>query len=101
LEKALEKIEQQKAVLTSREKELENRVSETEVHEFDSRLIQENLRKFRDTFSTLTDEEKPECLQMILKDVVLAQDTVQLNIFDLPEFNYADGSKNHAERLLR
>jgi len=27
------------------------------------------------------------------------KETVQLNIFDLPEFNYLESSKNHTERL--
>jgi hypothetical protein len=60
-----------------------------------------NLRKFHETFSILTDQEKPECLGLILKDVTLSKDTVQLNIFDLPEFNYTNSSKIHSERLLR
>jgi hypothetical protein len=65
------------------------------------RDIRENLRKFQDTFSMLSDQEKPECLSLILKDVILGKETVQLSIFDLPEFNYLGSSKNHTERLLR
>jgi hypothetical protein len=69
--------------------------------EFDAELIRTNLRAFHETFSKLTDQEKPECLSLILKDVTLGKDTVQLKIFDLPEFNYANSSTNRTERLLR
>jgi hypothetical protein len=99
LENALEKVEAQRVILAAREQEIQNKISQAEIQEFDYKLIQENLRKFQDTFSALTDQEKPECLQMILKDVVLGKDTVQLNIFDLPHFSYADSSKNRTERL--
>ena len=77
------------------------RIDETDLQEFDDSLIRENLSRFRETFDMLTEEEKPDCLGLILKDIVLGKDTVQLNIFDRPEFNYADGSKKRTNRLLR
>jgi len=101
LERALEKLEAQKTLLEARCLEIENRINEADLREFDHRLIQENLREFHATFSTLTEHEKPECLGLILRDVTLSKETIQLNIFDLPEFNYAESSKNHTERLLR
>ena len=101
LERALEKLEAQKTLLEARCLEIENRINEADLREFDHRLIQENLREFHATFSTLTEHEKPECLGLILRDVTLGKETVQLNIFDLPEFNYAESSKNRTERLLR
>lgn len=80
--------------------ELQDRIEEAEIQDFDHELIRENLRKFKETFSVLTDEEKPECLQLILKDIILSRDTIQLNIFDLPGFNY-ESSKNRTHCLLR
>ena len=102
LEKALEKNDAQKSVLKTRERDIENQINESEMREFDHKLIQENLRKFRVTFSKLNDREKPEYLQMILKEVVLGRETVQLSIYDLPEFNYSPRSSQiRTERLLR
>jgi DNA invertase Pin-like site-specific DNA recombinase len=101
LEKALEKIELQRTELETRCSGIDDRINAADIQEFDHRLIQENLRRFQDTFSTLTEQEKPECLGLILKDVTLGKDTVQLNIFDLPEFNYLESSKNRSERLPR
>ena len=101
LEKALENLESQKTQLETRCREIEDRINEADLREFDYRLIQKNLRNFQETFSMLTDQEKPECLGLILRDVTLGKETVQLNIFDLPEFNYLGSSKNHTERLLR
>jgi len=102
LEKALEESDAQKSILKARQQDIENQINENEIQEFDHKLIQENLRKFRDTFSKLNDREKPECLQMILKEVVLGKETVQLSIYDLPEFNYSPRSSQiRTERLPR
>jgi len=35
------------------------------------RLIRETLKKFKETFSTLSGKERAECIQLILKDVVV------------------------------
>ena len=46
------------------------------------------------------EDEKAKCLQLILKDVVLSKETIQLNIYDLPEFNY-ESSKKRQDWLPR
>jgi len=42
---------------SAREHEIQNKIPEAEVHQFDYKLIQENLKKFHDAFSALTDQE--------------------------------------------
>ena len=79
--------------------ELRHRVEEAELKRFDHEVIAENLNRFQETLSTLSGEEA-ECLQLILKDVVISQDTAQLNICDLPEFRW-NNSKKRQDWLLR
>ena len=94
----MERIESQKEALEDQCRDLQRRIDADNFRQFDRDLVQENLRQFNETFSRLTDDEKPECLGLILKDVTLGRETVQLNIFDFPEFNYADSSKKRTEK---
>ena len=100
LEKALERVQGEIDTLEVRRAELQHRVEEAELKRFDHKVIADNLNRFQETFSTLSGEEQAECLQLILKDVVISQDTVQLNIWDLPEFRW-DSSKKRQDWLLR
>ena len=100
LEKALERVQGEIDTLEVRRAELRHKVEEAELKRFDHEVIAENLNGFQETFSTLSGEEQAECLQLILKDVVISQDTVQLNIWDLPEFRL-DSSKKRQDWLLR
>ena len=100
LEKALERVQGEIDTLGVRRAELQHRVEEAELKRFDHEVIADNLNRFQETFSTLSGEEQAECLQLILKDVVISQDTVQLNIWDLPEFRW-DSSKKRQDWLLR
>ena len=100
LENALKVVEDEKQIVGSRLREIQEQLEEIEFKQFDHQLIRENLTKFQNTLSTLTEDEKAECLQLILKDVVLSKKTIQLNIYDLPEFNY-ESSKKRQDWLPR
>lgn len=100
LEKALEELESEKEIVEHRLKEVQEHLQEAEFKEFDHKLIKDNLESFQSTFCALTGDEQTECLQLILKDVVLSEETIQLNIYELPEFNY-ESSKNRQNWLPR
>ena len=100
LEKAIDRIDGEIQQLKARHQDLQLKIQETGLKRFDHDLIRRNLSCFQETFSTLTGEERAECLQLILRDVILTQDALQLNIWDLPGFQW-DSSKKRQDWLLR
>gem|GEM_PF-4247344 len=57
--------------------------------------VKRNLEDFRACFGALSPKEQAEALQCILKDVILEQDKIILEIFELPEL--LPGSKNRSK----
>ena len=64
---------------------------------YNAEVVQHNLTSFRGYFEALTPQEQAEMLQCLLKQVVLHEDKVCLDIFELPEL--VPGSKNRTKWL--
>lgn len=92
LEEALKDRLQEKKDLENKRFSVRQKTQARQLKEFDFELIRKNLQNFQKVFEGLDDNVKPQCLRLILQDVIVHEDKVILNVFDLPEF--VGGSKN-------
>ena len=97
LEKAISKHKEEKADLENRQFELEQRIRGSEFEQYDLELVRANLSDFRRIFEALEEKEKPRCLELILRDIIMFKEKIVINIFDLPEFNI--GSQIRSTKL--
>ena len=79
--------------------ELQRRINEQVVKDFDAELMSSNLQDFRKCFTALTPTEQAEALQCLLKSVVIQPNKLTLEVFELPGFIIR--SKNRKDWLLR
>lgn len=93
----LAKSNNEKSDLEQKILSLEGKIRSCQFDDFNADVIRRNLQNFKRAYNALADEDKPQCLQPILKDVIVYKDRIILNIFDLPEFTA--GSQLRSKKL--
>ena len=86
LEKAIASREADKQVLQAQVEDIERKLSEEYVREYNADSIRTALQGFRVAFDSLEPDEKANALRCILQDVVVYPDKIVLNVFETPEF---------------
>ena len=77
--------------------DLQRKISESAARDFNADLLQQALRDFKSAFSTLTAPEQAEALQCVLKGVNVHRQKLELEVFELAEFQ--PGSQNRQDWL--
>ncbi len=67
--------------------------------EFDAELVRKNLQDFSLIYDSLEPPEQAEVLQYLLKSVNAYPERLEMEVFDLPGFNW--GSKNRPKKYPR
>jgi hypothetical protein len=65
---------------------LEGKIRSCQFDDYNAKSIRRNLQKFKKAINSLEEQDKPQCLQLILRDVEVYRNRMVLNNFDLPEF---------------
>src|ERR1700674_3570380 len=86
LETEISGLELNKQVLQRERDELERRINESASRDFNAELLHRALRDFQATFTALTPREQSEALQCVLKQVVVHRSKLQMEVFELEEF---------------
>jgi site-specific DNA recombinase len=86
LETEISGLEVNKQVLQRERDELERRINESASRDFNAELLHRALRDFQATFTALTPREQSEALQCVLKQVVVHRSKLQMEVFELEEF---------------
>jgi hypothetical protein len=88
-----------KIALEAELEELQRKINENAVRDFDAELVSRNLRDFRKAFKGLEAREQAEALQCLLKSVLVQPERLTLEICELPGFT--GSSQNHKDWLPR
>jgi SMC interacting uncharacterized protein involved in chromosome segregation len=67
--------------------EIERKINESSIREFNAELLQRTLQDFRTAFTSLTPPERSEALQCVLKGVTVHPKKLALEVFELEEFH--------------
>ncbi len=97
LEAEIASREDDRKALAEQLADLERRINEATIRDFDAELLSHNLRDFGQSYAGLEPKEQAEALQCLLKTVEVQRDKLTLEIFEVPGF--AVGSKNRTEWL--
>jgi len=77
--------------------EIERKINESMIRDFNAELLRRTLRDFRTAFTSLTPPEQSEALQCVLKGVTVSPQKLTLEVFELEEFH--PSSQNRKEWL--
>ena len=97
LEREITRLDTVKYVLQQQLDDLQLKMNESAMRDFNAELLQKTLRDFRSAFAALTAPEQSEALQCVLKGVTVYPQKLDLEIFELQEF--LPGSQNRKEWL--
>ena len=97
LEGEIARLDTVKYSLQQQLDDLQRRINESAMRDFNAELLQKTLRDFRSAFAALTAPEQSEALQCVLKGVTVYPQKLDLEIFELQEF--LPGSQNRKEWL--
>jgi len=97
LEAEVRSLEADKRVLQIQYDDLQRKINDLAIRDFNADLLLRTLKDFRKAFTTLTPPEQSEALQCVLKQVVVHPRKISLEIFELEEFGL--GSQNRKEWL--
>ena len=97
LESEITRLDTVKYVLQQQLDDLQLKMNESAMRDFNAELLQKTLRDFRSAFAALTAPEQSEALQCVLKGVTVYPQKLDLEIFELQEF--LPGSQNRKEWL--
>ena len=86
LETEIGALEADKRSLQSERDDLERRINESASRDFNAELLQRTLRDFQAAFTALAPREQSEALQCVLKGVIVHRSKLQMEIFELEEF---------------
>jgi site-specific DNA recombinase len=86
LEAEIKALEADKQVLQHKYDDLQRKINESAVRDFNAELLQQTLGDFRTAFAALTPPERSEALQCVLKGVTVHPGKLDLEIFELEEF---------------
>ncbi len=99
LEKEIEAREKDRKALQVLYDDLQQKIREDVVREYNAELVKRTLQSFQETFQGLSPKEQAEALQCVLKDVIAYPDKFALDIYELAEFT--PGSQNNPRWLPR
>ncbi len=99
LEKEIEFREKNLKILNFELEEITRKINEQAFEEYDADLVRKSLQDFSIAFEALGPKDQAEAIQCILKDVIIYQDKIILDIFELPEFS--GSSQNRITKLPR
>ncbi len=97
LEAEIGSLEIQKQGLQKQYDDLQRKINEAAVRDYNVEVLQRALQDFRSVFCALTPQERSEALQCILKQVMIYPDKLDLEVFELAEF--CRGSQERKEWL--
>ena len=90
-------LEKERESLQVQLDELERKINESSIRDYDVELLLRTLRDFRAAFTALTSPEQTEALQCVLEGVTVHPQKLALEIFELEEFH--PSSQNRKEWL--
>ena len=97
LEEEISRMEADRCSLQGQLEELQRKINDSAIRDFNAELLQKTLGDFRSCFSALTPPEQSEGLQCLLKQVVVHPQKISLEIFELE--GLAIGSQNRKKWL--
>ena len=97
LEAEVANLELDRNSLDSQLVEVERKINERAIRDYNAELLQRTLQNFRMAFTDLTPPEQSEALQCVLKGVTVHPQKLALEVFELEEFR--PGSQNCKEWL--
>jgi hypothetical protein len=86
LETEIGTLEADKRTLQNERDELERKINESASRDFNAELLQRTLRDFQAAFGALSPPEQSEALQCVLKGVIVHPSKLQMEVFELEEF---------------
>ena len=86
LEAEISTLEAHKQVLQRQYDEFQRKINESAIRDYNAEILQRTLKDFRTTFTALTPPEQSEALQCVLKRVTVHPRKLDLEIFELAEF---------------
>ena len=110
LETEISALEGDKQALEQRRDDLQRQINESASRDYNAELLQRTLKDFGATFAALTPQEKAEALQCVLKRVTVHPSRLDVEIFELEEFQLGSQKRtdwlpgmdsNHDSRLQR
>ena len=90
-------LEKERKSLQVQLDELERKINESSIRDYDEELLLRTLRDFSAAFTALTSPEQTEALQCVLEGVTVHPQKLALEIFELEEFR--SSSQNLKEWL--
>jgi site-specific DNA recombinase len=86
LEAEIDTLEEEKRTLQQRYDDLQRKINESVVRDYNAEVLQRTLDYFRSTFTALTQPEQSEALQCVLKRVTVYPQKLSLEVFEMEEF---------------
>ena len=86
LEAEIHALEAHKQALQQQYDDLQRKINESAVRDYNAEILQRTLQDFRTVFAALTPPEQSEALQCVLKGVTVHPLKLDLEIFELEEF---------------
>jgi septal ring factor EnvC (AmiA/AmiB activator) len=86
LEAEISALEADKRALQQQYDDLQRRISESAIRDYNAEILQRTLKDFRTAFAVLTPPEQSEALQCVLKGVTVHPRKLDLEVFELEEF---------------
>ena len=97
LEAEIRTLEKDKQALERQYEDLQRKINEAAVRDYNAELLQRTLRDFGAAFGALSPQEQSEALQCVLKRVTVHPRKLDVEIFELPEFQI--GSQKRTDWL--
>ena len=97
LEDEIGRLNADKSSLQSQLADLQRKINDSAIRDFNAELLQKTLGDFRKCFTALTPPEQSDALQCVLTQVVVHPQKISLEIFELEGFEI--GSQNRKRWL--
>lgn len=97
LEAEISALEGDRQALEQQYGELQRRINESAIRDYNAELLQRTLRDFGTAFGAFTPQEQSEALQCVLKRVTVHPEKLDMEVFELEEFR--PGSQNRSDWL--
>ena len=95
LESQIGSLELDRESLRTQLDELERKINESSIRDFNAELLMRTLQDFRKVFTALTPPEQSEALQCVLKGVAVSPQKLTLEIFELEEFQLSSQNRKN------
>ncbi len=97
LEAEISTLEAHKQVLHQQYDDFQRKINESAIRDYNAEILQRTLKDFRTAFTALTPPEQSEALQCVLERVTVHPRKLDLEIFELAEFQ--SGSQKRKDWL--